>query len=244
MEYGDVTGLANMAMALAEGSPDMPEFLFKDMGCLTFLATKLVIEAAGIGLTGIYKPLSTSTTFRGAPMRQLTRDLCGPVIRLGDHSLLHEIANNGGGQYILQANPGFITDYLAQYKSQYATQAECWKATGQYRDQEWPTLEEAFNAIDPNWEETVRQNGYGAIVDLSHIVNASDPFFDALVLSMYENAPSMHFILSQEMSGAQLRRINSGAGLDNAYYLSLMQHLPRHDPMSSLKREFPKNIRL
>lgn len=247
IEYTDVSSLAAMTLQLATGSPEIPNFLFRDLGGLTYLANKLIVEAATIGLTGIYRPLTTSTTFAGEPMRALTRGLIDPIINLGDHELLLEVCTNGGGAYILQARPSFIQDFIANYKAQYASQSDCFKATGRYMDEEWTRVQNAFDLMDPNWMHTSRFGeaaDAGMTMDLSAMMDAPDGAFEALRQHTLANAPDYVTALLQAATPSDLRRINCANGLENSYYLGLMQRMPRYGVAAALKRAYPLDIRL
>jgi hypothetical protein len=250
IEYGDISSLAAMTLQLATGSPEIPNFLFKDLGGLTYLANKLIVEAATIGLTGIYRPLTTSSTFAGEPMRALTRALINPIVNLADHELLLEVCSNGGGAYILQARPSFIQDFMANYKAQYASQSECFKATGRYMDSEWANVQSAFDLMDPNWMLASRFGDNvdaGPVMDLSAMMNAPDQAFEALRQHSLTNAPDYVASVLQVGDAAtpsDLRRINCANNLENSYYLGLMQRMPRYGVATALKRAYPLDIRL
>jgi hypothetical protein len=245
VEYGDVASLANMALVLATGSNEVPNFLFKDLGGLTYLANKLIVEAAAIGLSGIYRPLCSSDAFAGEPMRNLTRSLVRPILDQGNHELLYEVCSNGGAGYIIQARPSFISDFLANYKLQHPTQDECWSSTGRYMDQEWASLSASFDLLDPHWCHAIktRSDGDGTygIFDITVMMNAADGAYASARLCSNANAPvlSQYLQFTPSTPAEALTRLNAVVNPTNAYILSLMSHFPRTDVMSSLRKEMP-----
>lgn len=242
VQYGDVSSLAGMALVLATGSNEIPNFLFKDLGGLTYLANKLISEAAQLGLNGIYRSLGTSTTFEGEPMRRLTRGLIDPVLSTGDHALLHEICTSGGAGYIIQARPSFITDFISSYKQQYDSQADKWEQTGTYLETEWASVEASFDILDPHWSSSHRDIGTELsqmAYDLSSCVAASEPAYNAMHKRYMADAPDLYAIVEQATTPLALTRANSAQGLSRAYYLSQMQVLPKLPADVALRRQYP-----
>lgn len=242
VEYGDISSLAGMALVLATGSNEIPNFLFKDLGGLTYLANKLIAEAAQLGLNGIYRSLCTSTTFAGEPMRRLTRGLIDPMITMGDHALLHEICTSGGASYIIQARPSFITDFIASYKQQYDSQEDCWAQTGRYLDEEWASVEASFDILDHHWSSSERRLGIEATqtaYDLSSCIGAPEHAYNAMHKRFLANAPDLYAAVQEATTPLAMTRANVAAGLARAYYLCQMQMLPKLPADIALRRQYP-----
>jgi hypothetical protein len=242
VQYGDISALAGMATVLATGSNEIPNFLFKDLGGLTYLANKLVAEAAQLGLNGIYRSFCTSATFAGEPMRRLTRGLIDPMITMGDHALLHEICTSGGAGYIIQARPSFIADFMANYKQQYDSQEDCWVQTGLYLSEEWASVEASFDILDPHWCTSNRDTGLEAAqtaYDLSSCIGAPAAAYNAMHKRYMTNAPDLYAAVQEATTPLAMTRANVAAGLARAYYLCQMQMLPKLPADIALRRQYP-----
>lgn len=213
----DVRAIMGMVMALAEGCPLFPNIIVEDLGALRFLLGKLLHEATTLGLTGLYGAFVGCPKFTDDTHRAVTKGLCSTLYSTCNNGLLLEIAQNGGGPFLLEGDPNLFKNYVCKYQLGYSSSSALWESKQETFFHDFEKILDAFNLIDPTW----------FISKLNKDINAIHAqVFDQASEDMYELL--RHYqMLSCPSSRDMLQRCQSTHdwnGFDTRTYVTFAQY--------------------
>lgn len=186
----DIRAIVGMVMAVAEGCPLFPNFIIEDIGALKFLLSQLIKEATSIGLTGLYAGFSGCPKFSEDTMRGVTRNLTDTLYSSCSANLLFEIAEGGGGKFLLEQDPNLFRSFLNKYESKYASSNASWSAIQKTLSQDIKIIFSAFTLIDPLWRFSPLSKDVTAL-NARVLDRATEDVFTLLRHAYYESQPNI-----------------------------------------------------
>jgi len=185
----DVRAIMGMVMAMAEGCPLFPNIVVEDIGALRFLLKKLLHEATTLGLTGLYGAFVGCPKFTEDTHRAVTQSMCSTLYGTCNNDLLLEIAENGGGRFLLEGDPNFFRNYVCKYQLGYSSASELWRAKQSTFADDLKKIIRAFGLIDPMWFVSKLNKDIHAIH--AYVFDkASDDMFELMRHAQMLNCPS------------------------------------------------------
>lgn len=237
----DIRAIVGMVMAVAEGCPLFPNFIAEDIGALKFLLSQLIKEATNIGLTGLYAGFAGCPKFTESTMRGVTRDLTGTLYSSCSASLLFEIAEGGGGKFLLEQDPNLFRSFLNKYESRYASSNDSWRSIQKTLSEDIKTIFSAFTLIDPLWRFSPLSKDVTAL-NARVLDKATDDVFNLLRHAFYETQPSVKDNLSRVRAMNDWAEFDTSKQVPDEFHYYTLRRKPKLIDYDAVLADMLKNM--
>ena len=223
---GVVAGLTNTAAGIV-----------KDVGTYVQTASNTVVEAAKVGISGVYTTIASAASTTTPMLEKITSNILTSVISSSNIPLLLEVATGAAASKVNLMKPNLIGQFLTNFKQPFTSLKKQISTTRTTLKSNYAQMKKAFNAISPQWQQTKRNAK--TVLDAKTFTTASKQAVASIKANVSANANNIAVGLAVAAVNNSYKNLNTTPNTANEAYMLMATNVSVTSVEAAIAGEIP-----
>lgn len=226
---GVITGLTNTAAGIV-----------KDVSTYVQTASNTIVEAAKVGMTGVYTAIASAASTTLPMLEKITSNILPAIVATSNIKLLTEVALGPVAFKVNLMKPNLIGQFLTNFKQPFTSLKKQISATQTTLKANYAQMKTAFNAISPQWQQTKRN--LKTVLNAKTFATASKQAIASIKANVSANANNIVVGLAVAAVNNSYKNLNTTPNTPNEAYMLMATTAPVTSVNTAIAGEIPATM--